>query len=151
MSQPSYPRPGVSGGGPPRGTRNIVDARVVAGIVVLAAVAVALALVLGHGDDSTATAGPDRTATPRHQVAAPTDEPADAGELPDPAAPPDGLGNDPVLDALATDCYGGDMQSCDDLFDRSDVGSDYETYGDSCAGRQPVGTLVDCTETFPQD
>jgi hypothetical protein len=42
------------------------------------------------------------------------------------------------------------MQSCDDLFDQSDAGSDYETYGDTCAGRQPPGTFIYCTDTFPQ-
>jgi hypothetical protein len=43
------------------------------------------------------------------------------------------------------------MQACDDLYDAAEAGSDYETYGDTCAGRQPSGTLVDCTETFPRD
>ena len=41
------------------------------------------------------------------------------------------------------------MQSCDDLFDGSEAGSDYETYGDTCAGRQPAGTRQYCTITFP--
>jgi hypothetical protein len=40
------------------------------------------------------------------------------------------------------------MQSCDDLYDDSDAGSDYETYGDSCAGRQETGTFVYCTDKF---
>jgi hypothetical protein len=64
---------------------------------------------------------------------------------------PDGLGDDPTFDALAQQCYDGDMQACDDLFLQSDVDSLYETYGDTCAGRQPPGTDVFCTVSFPGD
>ena len=62
---------------------------------------------------------------------------------------PDGLGSDPFLDALATSCHAGDMRSCDRLYDRAGTGSDYETYGDTCAGRQPVGTFRFCGDAFP--
>ena len=104
-------------------------ALVVVGVVVLAAVGVALFLFLDRGDGDPAGVSPDRTTASRTTP--------DAGALPDPTGTPQGLGNDPLLDDLATACYIGDMQSCDDLFDESDAGSDYETYGDSCAGRQP--------------
>ena len=40
------------------------------------------------------------------------------------------------------------MQACDDLYNESDAGSDYERYGDTCAGRQPEGTFVYCTVSF---
>jgi hypothetical protein len=119
-----------------------VIAVVVAGIVIVAAVGVALLLILGTRDDPAAV-GPDRPAV------SPTA--SDAGALPSPSGTPEGLGDDPLLDALATACYVGDMQSCDDLFDESDQGSDYESYGDSCAGRQQPGTLANCTETFPKN
>jgi hypothetical protein len=42
------------------------------------------------------------------------------------------------------------MTSCDDLFFEADVDTSYETYGDTCAGRQPEGTGELCTVTFPQ-
>ena len=40
------------------------------------------------------------------------------------------------------------MQAWDDLYDASDAGSDYETYGDTCAGRQPSGTFAMCADAF---
>jgi hypothetical protein len=130
----------------------------VAGVVVLAGVAVALYLVVGPDGGSTVDASADRTragaATVESSTAGPMtahEEPGSGAALPDATVTPEGLGNVPVLDVLARACYGGDMQSCDDLFDRSDAGSDYETYGDTCAGRQPTGTLAYCTDTFPQD
>jgi hypothetical protein len=42
------------------------------------------------------------------------------------------------------------MVACDDLYAEAEFGSAYETYGDTCAGRQPAGTGAFCTETFPQ-
>jgi hypothetical protein len=81
-------------------------------------------------DTTDTTLGSDTTATT-----------SDSGSLGDQAlqdpTPPDGLGDDPELNQLADACYQGEMQSCDDLFDSSDFGSDYETYGGSCAGRLP--------------
>lgn len=135
--------PGAPAGGPPRGNRTTAIALVVVGVVVLAAVGVALFLLLDRGDVHPAGVSPDPTTASRTA--------SDAGALPDPTGTPEGLGNDPLLDDLATACYVGDMRACDDLFDESDAGSDYETYGDSCAGRQPPGTLAYCTETFPEN
>ncbi|HEX5631191.1 MAG TPA: hypothetical protein VFY15_05990 [Acidimicrobiia bacterium] len=40
-----------------------------------------------------------------------------------------------VLDELAERCEGGDFVSCDVLYQASDVGSAYETLGNSCGGR----------------
>ena len=59
--------------------------------------------------------------------------------------PPDGLGSDPELDALAESCYAGDMEACDELVRRADSGSEYQAYGDTCAGRQPPNTGNYCT------
>ena len=78
----------------------------------------------------------------------PADDPA-PGDVPPATQEPDGLGDDPQLDSLAQDCYDGDMQACDDLYQESPVNSDYQTYGDTCAGRQPALTQRFCINTFP--
>ena len=64
---------------------------------------------------------------------------------------PDGLGDDPVLNQYAQSCYDGDMQACDDLYNESEVDSVYETYGGTCAGRQPTSDsdVVYCVDAFP--
>lgn len=49
-------------------------------------------------------------------------------------------GSDPALDALWDACEGGDMVACDDLYKSSALGSDYETFADTCGGRQETGT-----------
>jgi hypothetical protein len=74
---------------------------------------------------------------------------APPGSIPESTEPPDGLGDDAALDELAQDCYEGSMQACDDLYDQAERGSDYERYGDTCAGRQPEGTQQYCTASFP--
>lgn len=71
------------------------------------------------------------------------------GSLPDPTEEPDGLGDDAALDALAEECYDGDMAACDELFTESPLDSEYEAYGDSCAGRQAEDTRVYCEDSFP--
>ena len=48
-------------------------------------------------------------------------------------------GDDPALDALWDACEGGDMQACDDLYFQSPVGSEYESFGDTCGNRQEAG------------
>ena len=65
-----------------------------------------------------------------------------------PGQPPSDLGNDAALDTLAAACYAGDMSQCDNLFLQAVFGSDYQTYGDTCAGRQPAGTGQLCTDVF---
>lgn len=51
-------------------------------------------------------------------------------------------GDDPVLDALWDQCEAGDGAACDDLYWDSPLGSDYEEFGDTCAGRgRPVGQV----------
>ena len=48
----------------------------------------------------------------------------------------DTFGDDPVLDALWTECEDGNNRSCDVLYRDSPFGSDYEAFGESCAGRE---------------
>ncbi|MFV0308205.1 MAG: hypothetical protein ACK5OX_10735 [Desertimonas sp.] len=70
------------------------------------------------------------------------------GGLPAATIEPTGLGSDPVLDGFAAACYGGDMQACDELYRDAPSLSAYETYADTCAGRQPVGTGRFCVDAF---
>jgi len=70
------------------------------------------------------------------------------GAIPPAEAEPDGLGTDAELDELAEECFDGEMQSCDDLYTRSPRDSDYEEYGDTCAGRQPSHTRRYCSDVF---
>jgi hypothetical protein len=75
-----------------------------------------------------------------------------AGPIPPAVDPPDGLGDDAAFNDLANDCYDGSMQACDDLYDGTVAETAlnaYTLYGDTCAGRQPEGTQVYCTVTFP--
>jgi hypothetical protein len=52
------------------------------------------------------------------------------------------------MDLLAIACFGGTMKACDDLYTQAPAGSAYETYGDTCAGRQPAATGRFCTAVF---
>lgn len=49
--------------------------------------------------------------------------------------PPPDLGDSDDLDAMAAACAEGAMRSCDELFYRSELNSDYENYGATCGGR----------------
>ncbi|MBB3676487.1 hypothetical protein [Modestobacter versicolor] len=70
--------------------------------------------------------------------------------VPAPAATqePTGLGDDPALDRLAQECHDGLMSACDDLFVDSPLDSDYEAYGDTCAGRREGGQWSFCVDVF---
>lgn len=48
-------------------------------------------------------------------------------------------GDSAELDALWDDCEAGNMAACDDLFNESPVGSDYERFGDTCGDRTSGG------------
>jgi hypothetical protein len=127
-----------------------VIALVVAAVVVLAAVGVALWLLFGRDNgitsaDSTPTTGGSTT-----EAGTSTQElPSVGAAIPAPTVRPDGLGDDPVFDEYARDCYDGIMDACDSLFLESETDSLYEAYGDTCAGRQPLGSDVLCTVSFP--
>jgi hypothetical protein len=118
---------GQGGNGSPSGSnRRTVVALAVGAAVVVAAIVVAL--VIGAGDDENG-----------------------GSTLPDATSEPEGLGDDPDLDDLAEDCYDGDMQACDDLFQYSPGGSAYELYGGTCAGRQSNAKAHEdfCVDAFP--
>ena len=63
-----------------------------------------------------------------------------------PAVEPGVLGPDPVLDVYAQECFGGDLQSCDDLYYEAAPLSGYEEYGGTCGGRVKIGSVLACTE-----
>jgi hypothetical protein len=140
-----YPQPGPygapwapPGGEPPESNRNTVTALVVAAVVVLAAVGVALHLLLGRDDATLAGAAdhdvhdrpgvlgqPGSSAEETTEATPSTEATTEAGGLPPPTVTPEGVGDDPTLDLLAIQCFAGDMQACDDLYNTSDAGSDY--------------------------
>jgi hypothetical protein len=54
------------------------------------------------------------------------------------------------MDQYAQQCYDGNMEACDDLFRESPIDSAYESYGGTCAGRQPVSVSeqIYCVDAF---
>ena len=74
--------------------------------------------------------------------------PTTVAGVPPATQPPTGLGTDPTMDALAQSCFAGDMQACDDLYYQSPIGSAYEAYGTSCAGRSTSDIPGSCVSTF---
>jgi hypothetical protein len=123
--------PSGPGFGPPpakRGGGN-KTALIVALIVVAALVAVGAIIALAGGGDD------DDTDTASDTTSGQSADPNPDDEFVAPNEPPGG--DDEALNALADDCYGGDMAACDELFSEAPVGSDYESYGDTCGGRMP--------------
>lgn len=53
--------------------------------------------------------------------------------LTEPEAPPSGNAD---YDTLASECHGGNMVACDDLYWEAPRGSDHEIYGITCGGRR---------------
>ena len=159
--QPPWGPPGGPGGQQPKGSKNTVIALIIAGVVVLAAIGVALFLVLGKNDPATtassATTGATASATSSSDAgsssgaSSSSSAPGGASGIPPATVPPDGLGDDPVLDQFAQSCFDGDMSACDQLYNDSEVNSTYESYGGTCAGRQPItnSDVVYCTDAFP--
>jgi len=97
-------------------------------------------------DTSTDDTSTDDTST--DDTSTDDSDPAGPGTIPEPTLEPVGLGTDAELDALAAECYGGDMEACDELYDQSDPGTPYRQYGDTCAGRQAEDTGVWCRAAF---
>lgn len=64
-----------------------------------------------------------------------------------PAEDPSGLSDDEFLDALAAQCFDGDLFDCDLLFAEADEGSQYEAYGASC-GRRVEATEAPCADVL---
>lgn len=57
-------------------------------------------------------------------------------------------GTDADLDALYDLCAGGANYACDDLWRKSPVNSEYETFAAECAGRGRVSGTTWCTENY---
>lgn len=59
-------------------------------------------------------------------------------------------GDDPTMDALWDRCEAGDAAACDELYQVSPVGSEYETFGFTCGGRTDGGGCdIDTTDELP--
>lgn len=62
---------------------------------------------------------------------------------------PFAYGDDPDLDVLYDACEAQDMQACDDLFQFSPRGSDYELFGATCGFLLPEPDDLFCIESDP--
>ncbi len=62
----------------------------------------------------------------------------------------DGFGDDPFLDDLYLACESGDGLACDDLWFSSPIGSQYESFADTCGFAQPEGSAGSCEELLGQ-
>lgn len=54
------------------------------------------------------------------------------------------------LPRVVTWCQEGDMTACDWLFERAEAGSEYEAFGDGCAGRTDVA-IPDCRTLYADE
>ncbi|MDP5184292.1 hypothetical protein QOZ88_16785 [Blastococcus sp. BMG 814] len=63
-----------------------------------------------------------------------------------PPVEPADLGPDETLDAYADNCFGGELQACDDLMYESPPLSAYEEYASTCGGRVKAYAVMACTE-----
>lgn len=74
------------------------------------------------------------------------EEPSDLGDTETEAPPsedpaePFAYGDDPALDALYDQCGAGDLAACDQLWNESPVGSDYEAFAFTCGGTTEGGS-----------
>lgn len=75
----------------------------------------------------------------------PVDEPADSDAELEPEEPAD---VDPELQALATTCRDGDFAACDDLYGRTEPGSDLATFAATCAFRTTGESPGTCSTTL---
>jgi hypothetical protein len=57
-------------------------------------------------------------------------------------------GSNERFDQLWDRCADEDWAACDELFNDSPIGSEYEDFGDTCGNRQAGGTGVYCVESF---
>ncbi|QXG75086.1 hypothetical protein KUM42_14715 [Modestobacter sp. L9-4] len=145
LQPPPYGPPGPTpppwspypGGPPPRSRTGPLWTLV--GVLTAAVVVLATLLIVGSGSGSGSGAGPDTGPL----ASRPDPVPAPAATL-----APTGLGDDAALDRLAQQCSDGQMNPCDDLYDESFPGSDYEAYADTCAGRRPPGQDTYCGDDF---
>jgi hypothetical protein len=119
---------------------------VVAGVAVLLVLGAAAAIALTRDSGG---GGPKHPTTFERAVARAraVDDPDDI-EVPDPERPGH-LGDDPLSDRLADECYDGDPSSCDDLFRESFLGSEYEKYGGTCGERTKRNQPGQCAALYP--
>jgi hypothetical protein len=162
------PQWGPPGTPPPKRNRSTGIALAVAAVVVLAALGVAFWLLRGGGGtpqapgatatSSSTTRSPEETTSSSSPTSSPSRSPSTStptsssptGEdIPPATVPPDGLGDEPVLDEFAEECFDGSMESCDLLALASEDGTDYQVYGLTCAGRQAEDTGELCGSAFP--
>jgi hypothetical protein len=125
---------------------------VVAGIVVLAAVGVGLFFLLRDDRGPASSAGGSTAPETSSSATESSEETPSGSEEPSSPESPSGeseeapagqspgtLGDDPVLDGLADACFDEDWAACDTLYFDSEVGTEYESYGETCGGRnEPV-------------
>ncbi|OMQ15697.1 hypothetical protein A7K94_0207705 [Modestobacter sp. VKM Ac-2676] len=62
-----------------------------------------------------------------------------------PRAPED-LGEDPVLDGYAQECFDGFLQACDDLYQEAPLEPGYGEYGLTCGGRVEEYAVYTCSQ-----
>jgi hypothetical protein len=60
------------------------------------------------------------------------------GDSDDAFASAGSFGDDPEMDALWTSCEEGDMEACDDLYQATPFGSEYEEFGGTCGNRESM-------------
>lgn len=162
--QGAYGQPGQYGqqggygqppyGQPPKNNKNTVIALAIGGVVVVAAIVVGLVLFLGNDDSDTTTSPTSTSAQSSTSASRTTSSGASSsssgggggGSVPAGEAP-ENLGDDSTLDQLADQCYAEDWAACDDLYFDSDIGSDYEDYGSTCAQRTDA-TYGGCEDEY---
>lgn len=162
-NQAGGPSPTGSSGGNNRGLVailigvGVVGALVVAGIVLLlsggdgdgevVAGSTATSSTDGSGEASStttaaSTSSQSTTTTQLTTTIAPTTAQTEADVPPgsDASVEIPEYGSNSELDALADACQRGEFEACDALYLASELGSGYETYGDTCGGRNdPAG------------
>jgi hypothetical protein len=149
------PAPGHEGTPPPPsgpGKRSLLPFILGGAVLLLILGGIVIALVAGAGDDGNGTgeSASSRTTTSSDRQAekARNEDTPDDIDVPD-ADPPRDLGDEARFDRLADECFDGDPSSCDDLYNESDLGSDYEEYGATCGGRTEDGQGGGCAELYP--
>ena len=127
--QPAYgQQPGFGGPPPPQSGPSSTKIGLIIGGVVLA-------VVVGIGILAAVFVGSFTEAVP-----------GGAGALFDELESGFTYGDNPTLDALWDECAAGAFDSCDALYFRSELDSEYEAFGDSCGGRnEPAGL---CTSIY---
>ncbi len=103
----------------------------------------------GPGEGSASGSTSTRLEPDASSESEPDSEP-DSSPEPDPDPDPEVMvpsGTDSGLEALAEQCSSGDFSACDELFTRSEVGSDLEILASTC-GRRIESLGSTCVETL---